>query len=158
FRFAGPHDSYGEDIIVTDASQETNDTYSGFFLEGNGSGRWINCHAWHRSTATNRMEAAGRIETSSNEFIACHFEGGRQCLINRGNRNTYKGCYAFATFGTDPMVVLRGVHVFFEARIEDSLSAGASCLQIGEAGGGNDLFYAHLDVMCITAVTNAVVV
>lgn len=156
FWFKGPHDSYGEDIIIVDAGQAADDTWDGFLVEGNGNGRWINVHSWHRSTVTNRMLSSARVESGGNDFIAPHFEGGRQCLIQRGDRNTYKGTHIYAGFSTDPMAMIRGSHVFFDARIEDTVPSGAACLQIGE--GGDALFFAHLDVMAITAATNAVVV
>ena len=156
FRFKGPHDSYGDGIIIIDASQEADDTYDGFLLESAGTGRWVNIHPWHRGATSNRMLSAARIESSGNEFITPLLEGGRQCLIQRGDRNTYKAAHIFAVFSSDPMAVIRGSHVLFEARIEDTTSEGAACLQIGEAGGG--LFNSRLNVNCITGATNAVVI
>ena len=157
FWFEGPHDSFGEDIIIIDAGQETDDTYDGFLLTGFGTGRWVNIHPWHRSTATNRMLSSARIETSANDFISPHLEGGRQCLIQRGDRNKYKGAFIFAGFSTDPLAVIRGNHLLFEAHIEDSVPSGASCLQIGESGVGG-LFFSHLDVLAITSATNAIII
>lgn len=159
--FSGPNDTYGEDIIIYDCAKEADDTYYGFRFRfngssGSGNGRWVNLHPYHKGAATNRMLAACLTETQGNQFFGCHFEGGRQCLIDRGDRNIYKASNIYGAFSTDPMVVLTGAHHLFEAFIEDSVPSGAACLQIGE--GGRSLFNAHIEVTAVTAATNAVVI
>lgn len=72
----GPHDSVFINLIVIDASVNTDKTYHGIYLGPRMNGRFVGCHVWNRSTSY-RHSAAVLIDKNGggNEFSACHFEG-----------------------------------------------------------------------------------
>lgn len=72
----GPHDSVTINMIVIDASLNTDKTYDGLNIGVNMTGRWIGCHVWSRA-ASFRHSWGVKIEAGGggNEFSACHFEG-----------------------------------------------------------------------------------
>lgn len=72
----GPHDAVSINVIVIDASLNTDKTYDGIRVGPRMTGRFIGCHVWNRA-ASNRHRYGLNIETDGggNEFIGCHFEG-----------------------------------------------------------------------------------
>lgn len=72
----GPHDSVSINVIVIDASMNTDKTYDGIHVGPRMTGRFIGCHAWNRA-ASFRHSYALNLESGGggNEFIGCHFEG-----------------------------------------------------------------------------------
>lgn len=154
--FEGPHDSHLEDIVLVDASQETDDTYHGVLLSGYGSGRLVNVHCWHTSAATNRMNYAAAILSGSTELVACHLEGGRRCLLIDADYVSVVASYAYANFGSDPMVLIRGSHHQIQMRAVNLNDPAASCFQLGSSGDG--LWFSQLDLLAITEAADAVVV
>jgi hypothetical protein len=154
----GPHDSYGEDIIIIDASQETDDTWDGLLLNGAGTGRWVNVHVWHRTPGiVNRVKSSARVESNGNELVACAFEGGRRCLFLRGLNNAVVGSTAFAnSLDAGPMVVARGQRHRIDMHITASPVDPVPCFQLGEGGGGNSLSNSRLDLLLETTFSAAV--
>lgn len=94
----GPHDLHAENVVISDASQETDNTWCGLYNDTYSGGRFFNFHAWHRSTATNRMQYACS-SLGSSEYVASHFEGGRKQFQHRGNGDRMIGCLFYGHYG-----------------------------------------------------------
>ena len=102
--YSGPHDGHVSNVRVVDAGQKADNIYDGIalFQHGNNgtNGRFLNCHSWHRSTATNRMRYAASVGSyGGSEFLGCHFEGGRRQLLVTSPNNRFIGCAIYAPFG-----------------------------------------------------------
>jgi hypothetical protein len=87
--FCGPHDSNFQDIIIIDASQNSDSGNYGIYIGSGGgasgaNGRFFNLHVWHRSGITNRCAFAAYSTGGGNQFTACHFEGCRRLLWLEG--------------------------------------------------------------------------
>lgn len=110
WRFQGPHDSYAENIMVIDASQEIDNGFNGIQIDTYGNGRFVNAHVWHRSTTTKRCWA-GFSSGGGCEVIASHFEGCRtQQLRHNGSGDRVIGSLIYAPFGANDtaLVVFNG--------------------------------------------------
>jgi hypothetical protein len=93
FNYNGSHDVHAANIMVIDAGINTTNTYPGFYIGVYGNGRWFNCHAWTRSTTTQRMTYAFDVQAGGNEFVGCHFEGAYTALLRIGGQaNTFSAC------------------------------------------------------------------
>lgn len=107
--FSGPHDSHVSNLLVIDASQELNNTYTGI-LVSSGNARFFNAHVWHRSTTANRAYAAFQ-SAGGCEVVASHFEGCRgQQVRHNGAADRFIGCLIYAPFGANgtSLVVING--------------------------------------------------
>ena len=148
WRFDGPHDSFAENIMVIDASQETDNGYTGIMINSGGNGRFINAHVWHRSTTTNRCYAAVQ-SAGSCEFVASHFEGCRtQQFRHNGSGDRLIGCLLYAPFGSNGrgLVVFNGsanqhIGCRYEIGSDVALNKNTYALQFGEsvAASGNQI-------------------
>lgn len=98
---SGPSDSHFESVIITDAGIKTNNTYYGMFLaSGSGNGRFFDLHTWNRDTTTNVPTVACYVQSSGNNFVGCHLEGGVTCISVTGAGNTFSSTSAYAPRGT----------------------------------------------------------
>lgn len=103
----GPSDSHFESVIIIDAGLKTNNTYYGLYLTtGPGNGRFFNCHTWNRDTTTNVATVSCYVQSSGNNFLGCHFEGGTTCVTVAGNVNNFAGSAVYAPRGTYSMQLL----------------------------------------------------
>ncbi|CAH5919812.1 hypothetical protein AI2916V1_4116 [Enterobacter cloacae] len=87
WRFAGPHDSVVDDVIIISSSQKTASTYSNLWLE-KGNARWSQIHPW-TSASDLRAKYAVHIGRAAegNEFSQSHFEGADTNVFVEGNNN-----------------------------------------------------------------------
>lgn len=148
WRFNGPHDTFAENIMVIDASQEADNSYTGIMIGSGGNGRFVNAHVWHRSTATNRCYAAVQSYGSC-EFVASHFEGCKQQQFrHNGSGDRLIGCLFYAPFGSNGrgLVVFNGssnqhVGCRYEIGSDVALNQNTYALQFGEsvAASGNQI-------------------
>lgn len=103
--FNGPHDSTSHHILVIDAGQKTDNTYSSLYL--NTPSRFFSYHGWTRSVA-NRHKYACNIQPSGggSQFIASQFEGSVTANLNMNASNCAfdNTCAYYAAFG--------GVNIF----------------------------------------------
>jgi hypothetical protein len=137
--FKGPHDHDARGVIVIDASQETDNTYSGIYCANYGTGRFYNCHTWHRSATTNRMQW-GFSSNGSNEIIGCHFEGGRGQLQHRGNADRVDSCHIYGHSGSagTAMVELGGnENQHSNCRYANTTSADCYAIKFANSASGN---------------------
>lgn len=95
----GPHDSVFTNLIIIDASVNTDKTYSGLYIGPRMNGRFLGCHVWNRA-ASNRHYAALYIAPNGggNEFSACHFEGAwaANVIILCQNNTFDDSCHIYA--------------------------------------------------------------
>lgn len=123
----GPHDSVTFNMIVIDASLNTDRTFNGLTVGPNMTGRWIGCHVWNRQ-ASNRHGWAVKLEAGGggNEFVACHFEGA--WLGNAGifsTKNIFDSTCRFYSAWNGVNVYLGGTATFNIIRGQlDSPGAG----------------------------------
>lgn len=134
---AGPHDTNFHKLHIIDASQETDNTYDGLLLTGNMNGRFVNFHAWHRSTATNRVLNQLRDMVGASEWIASHFEGGRRQIYSEGAKSRFLACLIYAHFGAtnSAMVQLESNDNIFVGCQFDGTNEQYYAVQIGTAAG-----------------------
>lgn len=95
--FGGPHDSDVVKLIVTDAGQEKDNTYSGVYENG-GAARFYDFHAWHRAGVQNRM-AYNLSSNGSNQITSSHFEGGHAWIEHRGSDDIITNSLFYALVG-----------------------------------------------------------
>lgn len=91
WRFAGPHDSHVDDVIIFSSSLKADRTYDNLWLE-KGNARWSKFHSY--STADilpNRVRTSLFIDIggSGNDFSESHFEGGATNVRILGNNNIF---------------------------------------------------------------------
>lgn len=89
WRFAGPHDSHCEDIVIFSSSLKADRTYQNLWIE-KGNARWSKVHSYStadilplRVQHSLLISAAG----SGNEFTMSHLEGGATNVRIIGNSN-----------------------------------------------------------------------
>lgn len=110
WRFNGPHDSHVSNMMIIDASQETDNGFIGVHIGPSGNGRFVNLHVWHRSGTANRCWA-GFNSSGGCEVIASHIEGCRgQQVRHNGSGDRLIGCLIYAPFGVNStsLVVFNG--------------------------------------------------
>lgn len=91
WRFAGPHDSHVDDVIIFSNSLKQDRTYQNLWIE-KGNARWGKIHSY--STADilpKRVQHSLLISAaaSGNEFSMSHFEGGATNVRIIGNNNIF---------------------------------------------------------------------
>ena len=106
FRMDGPHDSHIDHMIVTDASQEADDTYDAICAGDLGNGRFFNIHSWHRAEVENRVRFG--FSGWGCEITTSHLEGGRRQLWLRGECQV-DNSLIYAGFGNDSQIAIDGV-------------------------------------------------
>ena len=89
WRFAGPHDSHVEDVVIFSSSLKADRTYQNLWIE-KGNARWSKVHSYStadilplRVQHSLLISAAG----SGNEFTMSHLEGGATNVRILGNSN-----------------------------------------------------------------------
>lgn len=98
WRFAGPHDSHVDDVIIFSSSLKADRAYDNLWLE-KGNARWSKVHSY--STADilpNRVRTSLFIDVggSGNEFSESHFEGAATNVRILGNNNIFDdSCRAY---------------------------------------------------------------
>ena len=98
WRFAGPHDSHVDDVIIFSSSLKADRTYDNLWLE-KGNARWSKFHSY--STADilpNRVRTSLFIDIggSGNDFSESHFEGAATNVRILGNNNIFDdSCRAY---------------------------------------------------------------
>ncbi|MDQ0326987.1 hypothetical protein J2R99_002856 [Rhodopseudomonas julia] len=108
----GPHDSNFDNVIIVDAGQGAHDTYAGMYLGRHTNVRAKGFHAWHTSTATNRVRNALHVEGWGSTFTSSNFEGsfGPPVLVGTGasiNQFACDNAY-YNRFSPGPLILIRG--------------------------------------------------
>ncbi|WP_152275590.1 glycosyl hydrolase family 28-related protein [Methylorubrum populi] len=90
----GTHDGDARQIIVADACQEADNTFSALRTFNGGGSRIWNFHGFHNGFAFTRCAYQADLQSES-ELVAGHFEGGRkQIRMGTGSRVTMSRVYA----------------------------------------------------------------
>lgn len=136
--FSGPHDSVSKNVIVIDGGQKTNNTYDGLFI--NGTGRFLACHVWNRSSSANRHRYALNDSGYACEYVACHFEGGYSAnAIFQGSGKPLVGatCRFYAAWNGTNVVIK--IPMVFCGSLEQPAAGRPACLgiQLGTSAGDN---------------------
>lgn len=91
WRFAGPHDSHIDDVVIFTNSLNSDRGFQNLWIE-KGNARWSKVHSYstadilpHRVQHSLLISAAG----SGNEFTLSHFEGGATNVRIIGNNNIF---------------------------------------------------------------------
>jgi len=123
----GPHDSVFTNLIIIDASANTDKIYSGLYIGPRMNGRYLGCHVWNRA-ASNRHYAAVYIAPNGggNEFSACHFEGAwaANVIILCQNNTFDDSCHIYAPWN--------GVNVY----LGDTATLNQIRGRLGQPGAG----------------------
>lgn len=87
WRFAGPHDSVVDDVIIISSGQKASATYNNLWIE-KGNARWSQIQTW---TSSNDLRAKYSLHigraAEGNEFSLSHFEGANTNVYVEGNNN-----------------------------------------------------------------------
>lgn len=105
----GPHDLVSNNMMIIDASQEADNTWSGMKADYFSGGKHNNIHVWHRSTATNRVKWCVDV-ASGNVFEASDFEGCRGWANIAGDSNSFahSAFYAYTGAAGSTGIVVAG--------------------------------------------------
>lgn len=133
---AGPNDSYGDSIYVTDTSLATDNGYYGIYMSGYGNGRWNNIHYSNRD-ATSTIPIAGvYIASTGNTFTNTHFEGGYAPLIVTSSANVFSGEF-YAPRGAYAVQMNAGYNTLTGALCVAAASSNPNYAGINLASAGN---------------------
>lgn len=136
--FIGPHDSYFSNIIIIDASQDSNAGFSGLYVGASTNGRFVNVHCWHRSGVTNRVAYAVDCNGSGNEFIGCHFEGAATSAAHiNSSGNCFHACKFYANLSGGIHIRLRAPFNMISGQIEAPIAGNAIGIAYGIGSGDN---------------------
>lgn len=147
--FSGPHDSILTGIIVIDVSQTAHNTYDAFHLSQSSASRFVTCHAWARSSVTNRMRHALYDGTGSDDFIGCHFEGAYSANVVLDAQSVLlDGCRIYAA-GNGVNLLIKGTeNIVKDTIISDALAGGAAVKGVVLGQSGDWAAACDIDVFC----------
>lgn len=147
--YKGPHDCDCSGVIVTDASQEADNTYDAIAQLGpfnSASGSWTNFHGDHYSEATNRVRFQFN-SSGGNQFNGSTFEGGRgQYHLQFGASDSHSSSF---TYGGQFQAAGTAMWV-----LDSTLSSCASCQWLGTAG--NNLYAIQFGTVTNAAQWNTI--
>ncbi|EFM3788011.1 endo-N-acetylneuraminidase domain protein [Escherichia coli MP021561.2] len=107
WRFAGPHDSVVNDVIIISSGQKTASTYSGLWIE-KGNARWSGIHCW-TSASDLRSKYALKVSrpAEGNEFNTSHFEGAdTNVFVEANNFTLSESCKVYYPWAGSNIVLL----------------------------------------------------
>lgn len=107
WRFAGPHDSVVDDVIIISSGQKTASTYSGLWIE-KGNARWSGIHCW-TSASDLRSKYALKVSrpAEGNEFNTSHFEGAdTNVFVEANNFTLSESCKVYYPWAGSNIVLL----------------------------------------------------
>ncbi|EMN1408738.1 hypothetical protein ROS59_000701 [Enterobacter cloacae] len=107
WRFAGPHDSVVNDVIIISSGQNTASTYSGLWIE-KGNARWSGIHCW-TSASDLRSKYALKVSrpAEGNEFNTSHFEGAdTNVFVEANNFTLSESCKVYYPWAGSNIVLL----------------------------------------------------
>ncbi|HBM7633460.1 TPA: hypothetical protein LZ311_005631 [Enterobacter asburiae] len=107
WRFAGPHDSVVNDVIIISSGQKTASTYSNLWLE-KGNARWSGIHCW---TSADDLRSKYALKVSrpaeGNEFNTSHFEGAdTNVFVEANNFTLSESCKVYYPWAGSNIVLL----------------------------------------------------
>ena len=149
----GPHDSVFTNLIVTDASCNTDKGFSGLYLGPRMNGRFVGAHIWNRAAsfrhATAMTIAAGG---GGNDFSASHFEGAWDANVTvLCSGNTFdESCQIYAPWnGVNVYLGGEATRNVIKARLGPPGAGRPDCAGIVLGGAAGDYIADNLvDVHC----------
>lgn len=128
--FQGSHDSVFINVVVVDASQETDNTWDGIRIDFSANGRFIACHVWSRSTTTNIHRYGVAVTNGGNDFSNSHFEGSKTAnVLITSEKNQFTNCLFYAAKG-GLNIDLRAPSNIIYGTLLDPVSGTPACLGV----------------------------
>lgn len=138
--FGGPHDLEADGLVVIDACNSADNTWSAVYQDPalHGNGRFNAYHSWHRSAATNRC-AWGYSSSGASQFVNAHFEGARGWFQHNGSSDTIVGSlfYAAQGYANTAMIQFNGSNNIHTGNLysgSGALNASIYAMQFGSSG------------------------
>lgn len=136
WRFAGPHDSVCNNVIIISSGQKSAGAYNGLWIE-RGNARWSGVHVWTNADDL-RSKYALRIDRAAegNEFSLSHFEGANTNVdIHANNTTIDETCKVYYPWNGNN-IVLHGSNARIKCYIGEEYKSIGLPLAIGISFAG----------------------